>query len=55
MYVKKIDRILEEFKTKNEKKAIVINVGAKSDYKDNMELGGVKNIRDYFTTGKTGY
>ncbi len=20
-----------------------------------MELGGVKNIRDYFTTGKTGY
>lgn len=36
-------------------KSIVINVGAKSDYGDNMELGGVKNIRDYFTTGETGY
>ena len=36
-------------------KSIIINVGAKSDYGDNIELGGVKNIRDYFTTGETGY
>ena len=36
-------------------KSIIINVGAKSDYGNNIELGGVKNIRDYFTTGETGY
>ena len=36
-------------------KSIIINVGAKGDYGDNIELGGVKNIRDYFTTGETGY
>ena len=32
-------------------KSIIINI----DGKDNFELGGVKNIRDYFTTGETGY
>ena len=32
-------------------KAIIINEGVKNNY----ETGGVTNIRDYFTTGETGY
>lgn len=32
-------------------KAIIINTGVKNNY----ETGGVNNIRDYFTTGETGY